>query len=463
MSQGNKLKAKILIILSALYSGALLASSPSVEQRLDALEKQEAERQRAAASPSDDLWLRYSGYFRGGWASSSRGSPRPYAVGSLGRLGNEYGAWFDLRLDKRVYANQGKTVNAVVQLDGNVSNAYTTAWFNTFEDNLLQFSNLYVTTTGFIPFMPETTFWVGKNALPFYEIQMLDWKANWAVSVGGVGLENIKAGPGNIDVTLLRQDLKLYARDYNTSTPVNTNAIELRYKDIPLWHNATLDIAARYNLANRSHAAKSNEYFSIQDAWLAAGIVRQRFENGGFNEFVIQAANNSVASGFMSISDANPHYGDGVYYHGDHNNGNAFRLISQGEMYLHPKIIMANALVYAWGHDVYSYASGAHTDFDSFRAVLRPAYIWNDFNQSGVEVGWFNQVNRANRGRYHEEGYKMTLYHAFKVDTSMLRSRPEIRFYTTWIKTLHNDISQFSFEDERPEQFSFGVQAEIWW
>ncbi|MFB6412978.1 hypothetical protein [Edwardsiella piscicida] len=47
MSQGNKLKAKILIILSALYSGALLASSPSVEQRLDALEKQEAERQRA--------------------------------------------------------------------------------------------------------------------------------------------------------------------------------------------------------------------------------------------------------------------------------------------------------------------------------------------------------------------------------------------------------------------------------
>ena len=37
---------------------------------------------------------------------------------------------------------------------------------------------------------------------------------------------------------------------------------------------------------------------------------------------------------------------------GDHTNGIAWRLISQGEMYLTDNIIMANALVYSHGEDV---------------------------------------------------------------------------------------------------------------
>lgn len=42
-------------------------------------------------------------------------------------------------------------------------------------------------------------------------------------------------------------------------------------------------------------------------------------------------------------------------------------------MYLTDNIIMANALVYSHGEDVYSYESGAHSDFDSIRTVIRPA------------------------------------------------------------------------------------------
>ncbi|STS92316.1 LamB family porin [Klebsiella variicola] len=44
---------------------------------------------------------------------------------------------------------------------------------------------------------------------------------------------------------------------------------------------------------------------------------------------------------------------------------------------------MANSLVWAHGNDVYSYESGAHSDFDSLRAVIRPAWIWDTWNQTG--------------------------------------------------------------------------------
>lgn len=124
---------------------------------------------------------------------------------------------------------------------------------------------------------------------------------------------------------------------------------------------------------------------------------------------------------------------------------------------------MANALVYAWGSDIYSYDTGAHSDFESARAVIRPAYIWDNNNQTGVELGWFDQKNRAGGVEYHESGYKTTLFHTFKVDTSLLTSRPEIRFYGTYLKALDNEISQFQFADAKSDQFTVGVQAEVWW
>lgn len=59
-------------------------------------------------------------------------------------------------------------------------------------------------------------------------------------------------------------------------------------------------------------------------------------------------------------------------------------------------IILANALVYSRGEDIYSYEAGAHTDFESVRAVIRPAYIWGKYNQTGIELGYFNQKTPIN-------------------------------------------------------------------
>lgn len=74
------------------------------------------------------------------------------------------GGWFDLTLNQRVYNQDGKTANAVVTYDGNVGEQYNDARFgDSANENIMQFSDIYLTTRGFLPFAPEADFWVGKT------------------------------------------------------------------------------------------------------------------------------------------------------------------------------------------------------------------------------------------------------------------------------------------------------------
>lgn len=417
----------------------------------------------------EDIGFSYQGYLRSGWGTSNHGSSQTYAAGSLGRFGNEMSGWFDLTLNQRVYNQDGKTANAVVTYDGNVGEQYNDAWFgDTNNENILQFSDIYLTTKGFLPFAPEADFWVGKHKLPEYEIQMLDWKSLTTDVAAGVGIQNWALGVGQLDASLSRNDVDVYSRDFTQTTQMNTNSLDLRYRNIPLWNNGSLSLMGKYAFANKNDEQEKNEdnnsYFRLKDSWMATGIIRQELERKGFNEFTLQVANNSYASSFSNFSGASNSMAHGRYYYGDQTNGVALRLISQGEMYLADRVIMANALVWSHGNDIYSYESGAHSDFDSFRAVIRPAWIWDTWNQTGVELGWFAQKNKTEQGRdLKESAYKTTLYHALKVGPSLLGSRPEIRFYGTYINILDNDLSQYRFNDDSKDELMLGVQAEVWW
>ncbi len=418
----------------------------------------------------DEIGFSYSGYFRSGWATTTKGAPKSWAIGSLGRLGNEYSSWFDLQLSQRVYSEGDKSVYAVVLMDGNVGQQYSAGWFgdNQNNENFLQFSDIYVSAKGFLPFAPEADLWVGKHQLPKYEVQMLDWKTQRTDAAGGIGIENLKAGGGKLDIALLREDVDGYNRDLSQSQKLNVNTIDARYKEIPLWDGAELMLNGRYAMANQTDEQKDNEnnngYYRWKDTWMVGTALKQKFDAGGFNEFSFLVANNSLASSFARYSGSSPYTSFNGRYYGDHTGGTAIRLVSQGEMYLRDDIILANSLVYSSGEDVYSYETGAHSDFESFRAVIRPAYIWSKYNQTGVELAYFNQQNKNQFGdEFTESGYKTTLYHALKVNTSMLTSRPEIRFYATYIHALNNELDNFSFADEKKDQLAIGAQAEVWW
>ncbi|MZR35473.1 carbohydrate porin [Escherichia coli] len=270
------------------------------------------------------------------------------------------------------------------------------------------------------------------------------------------------------DMSLSRDDVDVYSRDFTRTSQMNTNSVDVRYRNIPLWDDATLSLMAKYSAPNKTDQQQDNEnddsYFEMKDSWMLTSVLRQNLQRDTFNEFTLQVANNSYASSFASFSDASNTMAHGRYYYGDHTNGIAWRLISQGEMYLTDNIIMANALVYSHGEDVYSYESGAHSDFDSIRTVIRPAWIWNTWNQTGLELGWFKQQNKTQQGvTLNESAYKTTLWHALKVGESILGSRPEIRFYGTYINILDNELSNFKFNENSKDEFMAGIQAEVWW
>ncbi|WP_431022897.1 Porin LamB type (plasmid) [Erwinia rhapontici] len=417
----------------------------------------------------EDIGFNYSGYFRSGYAAGDRGSAKSYAIGSLGRFGQENSAWFDLELSQRVYQRDNKTAKAVVMFDGNVGGQYSAGWFDSTSDNLLQFSDIYLTTRGFLPFAQDADFWVGKHTLPKFEMQMLDFKYHKSDSAAGIGLENWQLGPGKVNVALVREDLD--AHSVNTSVSqtqqINTNTVDARYTDIPLWHHATLDVFGRYTTPNKTETNKRDEdngtYYSLKDAWHLGARLTQNGKDGGFTNVTLQMASNSIASGMALVSDSSALYGYNGQYYGEHSDGHAWRILSEGERYLLPNVVMAHALVYAAGDDIYDYYTGAHTDFLTARAVFRPAYIWDVYNQTGIELGWFDQRNKADDETYHESGLKTTLFHTFKVGTSMLTSRPEIRFFATYLKSFDNEITQFTFNDSKNNQLTVGAQAEVWW
>jgi carbohydrate-specific outer membrane porin len=409
----------------------------------------------------DEIGFSFNGYFRGGWSTSKNGKPKNYAEGALGRFGNEYGGWYDLIFKQKVFDEDGRRVDAIVMIDGNVATNKAVGQFNTQDDNIMQFSDIYLETKGFVPYFPEAKLWVGKHVLPYNEIQMLDWKTQKTPAGGGIGIENLKIGVGKLDVALVRADVNLKKQENDVKKEdVDLNEIDVRYRDIPLWKNATLGINARYSAPNKS---KLQDSISVKNAWLGSFVLRQNDFFGGFNQVTLQTATNSVAAQFANINTNNPEFASNSDndYIGTHS-GKAYRLVSEGEAYLSDNVIVAHALALTTGNDVYSYdLNKPHVDFKSFKSAVRPAYIWDKYNQSGIELGYFKQKNKSNSKTFVEEGYKTTLYHSFKVGKSILSSRPDIRFYLSYIESLNNDISKFEFNG-KDHQLSFGVQTEVW-
>ncbi len=116
----------------------------------------------------DEIGFSYNG------TSVPAGAPPRTARQNRGRSvrlaawANEYSGWFDLQLKQRVFQEGDKRVDAIVMLDGNVGQQYSSGWFgdNAGGENYIQFSDMYVNTKGFLPFAPEADFWVGKHGAP---------------------------------------------------------------------------------------------------------------------------------------------------------------------------------------------------------------------------------------------------------------------------------------------------------
>lgn len=85
----------------------------------------------------DEIGFSFHGYFRSGWGTASNGSPQSWAIGSLGRFGNEHGSWYDLLFSQKLYDQDGRTAKAIVLMDGNVGETYVKEPFDSTSENMI--------------------------------------------------------------------------------------------------------------------------------------------------------------------------------------------------------------------------------------------------------------------------------------------------------------------------------------
>lgn len=465
-----------MILSSGAASAADLAKNSSLSSDVSAGERFEQLEKTVNKLNS----FNYMAYFRGGWESSTNGSPiatvyggydRPnWAQGGLGRLGNEFYGWYDLFFTEKFYQEGEKSMKAGVTLDGNID-LYSGKDFGQ-ENNTLSFSALYLSTKGFVPGHPEADFWVGLKNLPAKEIMMFDWKYNANLAGSGVGLENLKMGPGSFDIALTRKDYDVHSAISSTTEKVNTNSLQLRYNGIPVSDSSTLDLFGTYIMANETDAQKaladSGEIYKIKDSAMIGAALHTKLDNGGFNDFIVQGANNAMATNMTRIHGPNPYLEHSGNYKGNQDGGTLIRAISQGENFIGDHFVVAHAVAVARGQNIIdpeqillNPSINRSDEITYFRSAIRPAYLWDNYNQTGVEFGYFTQDSKTDGETKTETGAKATLFHSLKFGKSSYKSRPEIRFYATYLKAIDNDIDLVTFADDKDYQLKFGVKADV--
>ncbi|WP_333894234.1 carbohydrate porin [Atlantibacter hermannii] len=476
----NKL-APFSLSLLALLPGLTFADTTTLHDYVpveDRLAKLEADNDKLKD-------FNFAGYFRGGWETAANGTTnatvtvgkgvtpagisyeRPnWAQGALGRYGNEFYGWYDLIFSQRFYNKDGVSMKAVVMLDGSIDLGSSNNNFAKSEGNDISFGKMYLETKGLVPNHPEALFWVGRNQLPAKEILMFDWKYAYTAEGGGAGIQNLKVGPGTLDLAVGRNDYKVFKTTLNGSTNVATNTLQMRYNNINIAPDLTLGFHGDYTMANPSDTQKQRaadgEIFDLKNAFLAGTALKKTESDKSFNELVLQVANNGMATNMSRIHGANPYLGHSDNYFGEQSGGVLYRAVTQGENFIGDHFGIVHAVALGKASDIVDPETFApHSDITFIRSAIRPAYIWENYNQTGVELGYFKQDSKQYGETLTESGYKTTFFHSIRFEKSSFGLLPEIRFYATYLKAIHNQLDNVVFSDNKDDQWKFGISANV--
>lgn len=407
----------------------------------------------------------FHGYVRGGVFTSTNGEMKSYRLNNLGRFGNEVDGYYDIALQQEIFKDEtGRRFDVRVDAEGNMdmrNNWESVGANNASEDDSLSSTNnpmaltqYFVEGYGYIPSNPNASFWVGKRSYKSRELQMFDYKLI-GVFGPGAGIDNIELDSGNLSVAWIRNDSYADVRvsdEEANRTLNNTNILDIRYADIPLFNDVKGEVLINYALVNKNDAQEYNEDNNINyrsENSLQTSFIMTAPLDKGFNETVIQYAGRGFAPNMVNHD---------YYLQANSNFGSAkgFRVANYGEEYLSDNIIANHAIAYAYADNL-----GDGLGYDKAQELsvaFRPEYIWNKYSKSALEVSWFGREETSGSTTEEYQGHKVTLAQVLSVGESQFL-RPEIRIYSTYLKA--NDETPFA--DNKDSQLSFGIQMEAWW
>ena len=418
----------------------------------------------------------------------------------VGRLADECDTYAELTLSQEVFnkADNKFTINTLVaygttednwDYQGNtwqgVSNEAGNAWGG-------QRLSLREAWAGYE--MPSgIQLWAGKRYYQRKDIHLMDFY--YLNNSGtGIGLENISVGNlGSVSLALLKSQTNadhveasdenplidkygnpivdeeghaIYQHTTGSNANINSWKLDARWNGIPLWTDASLDIAMIYAWQNLSDDQRvwsykvdgeevyRQEVNGNNNGYLAHVEWTQGSFFGGFNKFIIQYGHDGLVT-----SPLGNHFGGDVVPYPT--KGNVFRFINWGVIE-QPSWNLGYVLMA--GHrntfDENGTEGGAgwrgNTNTD-YAVVLRPSYKWSDFTSTVLEFG-YNNVGR--NGDDRKSATKLTLAQQW-TPGSQFWARPSIRVFASWLSGSQLDHRIDNGNDSH--QVTLGAQVEAWW
>ena len=423
----------------------------------------------------------FHGYFRAGVQNNLTNGGAVYCFGNgnaghlMGRLGDECDTYAEIALTQEVF-NKAKnkfTVNTLVawgSAEGNwdkQGNSWQglgkggdragengdSAWNG-------QRASIREAWAGYtLPMGAQI--WAGKRFYQRKDIHILDFYY-LNDSGTGAGIENIPVGNlGQAAFAVIKQQI-----DENGVNTRDTYKIDTRWNGIPLWKDASLDLAMIWGLPSttdkQKEAAGTNpsesDLSSNSGVILMAEYTQGNFF-GGFNKLSVSYGTDGFS--YAGVLNGGNHLGDS-YAPGDADSW-GIRVIDWG-LIEQDKWNLGYSLMGAYKHA--DQAHWSHPNGHDYSFVIRPAYKWSNFTSTVFEAGYTTQKNTgwngwANPDDDHVDAYKFTLAQQFSPMTTFW-ARPSIRFYVSYLGGSLMDKGVTGFYDHDGE-VSIGAQAEAWW
>ena len=303
--------------------------------------------------------------------------------------------------------------------------------------------------------------WAGKRFYQRKDIHILDFYY-LNDSGTGAGIENIPVGNlGQAAFAVIKQQI-----DENGVNTRDTYKIDTRWNGIPLWKDASLDLAMIWGLPSttdkQKEAAGTNpsesDLSSNSGVILMAEYTQGNFF-GGFNKLSVSYGTDGFS--YAGVLNGGNHLGDS-YAPGDADSW-GIRVIDWG-LIEQDKWNLGYSFMGAYKHADQPHWS--HPNGHDYSFVIRPAYKWSNFTSTVFEAGYTTQKNTgwngwANPDDDHVDAYKFTLAQQFSPMTTFW-ARPSIRFYVSYLGGSLMDKGVTGFYDHDGE-VSIGAQAEAWW
>jgi len=408
----------------------------------------------------------FHGYARAGLNYNTQGGDT-YCLDKtkVGRLGNECDTYIELSLGETLFdkANNKFAINTTLAFDTKGDDVKDIdQQGNNWQDNRNGRGDWSGIRTAIEEIyadyqMPSgMSLWAGKRFYQRKDIHIMDYYY-LNNSGNGFGLENIAVGNlGSISLALLKSQTTtdLEGTDYH----INSYKLDTRWNNIPLWTDASLDVALIYSWQNMSHAQKesglkNNPSFLAMVEWTQSNIL------GGFNKLSFTYGNNGFDNVGTTSGDTGATNAPAPTY------GNGYRVIDWG-LIEQPKWNLGYAFTFShlspdFKDGVYTTGWTGHTG-NQFNFVLRPSYKWSQFTSTVLEYGYFNGSRTGHPwGDHngHTSASKLTLAQQWTPGDKGFWSRPSIRVFSSWLSgnSMNNKFSDDSHE------IVLGAQMEAWW